>query len=403
MTIRTKLVQISIVLLLISGACGAEAAERASKKLQVFILAGQSNMVGHANYITIPRLFADERTEVQGLAKLVFKPNMKVTRATVDKQIATKIERDAINNKLRKKEIEGADQIAAARKAMAALQADYDKQTQAIKSTFAISDSVYISSVADNSRKSGPLTVGYGGSGDKIGPELGFGMSLARKIDAPILIIKTSWGGKSLHYNFRPPSAGPYQLNEKEAASDKAADIKKNTGLNYRMMTAKVDEVLANLKDYHPAYDASAGYELAGFVWFQGFNDQFSDPFRDNYKQNMITFIKDIRQRYKVPAMPFVIGVLGTGMTAEKVAENKVSLGQRAAAEALRGDKVAAVESYQVYDLSAYEVYKKGWQNHFAEWCAVGSDRPYHYLGSGKFFVRFGDSLATAMAELMQN
>ena len=27
--------------------------------------------------------------------------------------------------------------------------------------------------------------------------------------------------------------------------------------------------------------------------------------------------------------MPFVIGVLGTGRTAEKVGENKVSLGQR--------------------------------------------------------------------------
>ena len=166
-------------------------------------------------------------------------------------------------------------------------------------------------------------------------------------------------------------------------------------------MIEKVDEVLANLKDYHPAYDAEVGYDLAGFVWFQGFNDQFSDPFRDNYKQNMITFIKDIRQQYKVPGMPFVIGVLGTGRTAEKVAENKVSLGQRAAAEAMRRENVAAVESYQVYDLSAYEVYQKGWQNHFAEWCAVGSDRPYHYLGSGKFFVRFGDSLANAMSELM--
>ena len=398
---RTILQQVMIVLLVLVGT-GTDAAERASKKLQVFILAGQSNMVGHANYITIPRLFADERAEVQGLAKLVFKPNMKITRATVDKQIATKIARDAINTKLRKKEIEGAVQVKAAREEIAALQAEYDKQTSAIKSTFAVSDSVYISAIADRNQKSGPLTVGYGASGDKIGPELGFGMSLAEKIDAPILIIKTSWGGKSLHYNFRPPSAGAYELNEKEAASDKAADIKKNTGLNYRMMTEKVDEVLANLQDYHPAYDANVGYELAGFVWFQGFNDQFSDPFRDNYKQNMITFIKDIRQQYKVPAMPFVIGVLGTGMTAEKVAENKVSLGQRAAAEAMKGKKVAAVESYQVYDLSAYEVYKKGWQNHFAEWCAVGSDRPYHYLGSGKFFVRFGDSLANAMAELMQ-
>lgn len=53
------------------------------------------------------------------------------------------------------------------------------------------------------------------------------------------------------------------------------------------------------------------------------------------------------------------------------------------------------------YDLDALAVYEKGWQNHFAEWCAVGSDRPYHYLGSGKFFVRFGDALATSMAELI--
>ena len=35
----------------------------------------------------------------------------------------------------------------------------------------------------------------------------------------PILIIKTAWGGKSLHTDFRPPSAGPYELNEQELAA----------------------------------------------------------------------------------------------------------------------------------------------------------------------------------------
>ena len=30
----------------------------------------------------------------------------------------------------------------------------------------------------------------------------------------PVLIIKTAWGWKSLHTDFRPPSAGPYQLND---------------------------------------------------------------------------------------------------------------------------------------------------------------------------------------------
>ena len=400
MVVKTSSMWIVAVTMAATALSGASAAE---KKLQVFILAGQSNMVGHANYITIPRLFADERAEVQALAKLVFKPGAMVTRKTVDAQIAIRIERDAINQKLRKKEITDEAEVAAARKAMAALSTDYDAQTKAIKKTFAVSETVYINGIADNHRRSGPLTVGYGGNGDKIGPELGFGMSLAKKIDGPILIIKTAWGGKSLHYNFRPPSAGPYQLNEKEAASDRATQIKKDIGHNYRMMTAQVNEVLANLKDHHPAYDEEAGYNLAGFVWFQGFNDQFSDAFRDNYRDNMVTFIKDVRKQYKVPAMPFVIGVLGTGMTAEKVGENKVSLGQRAAAKApeFKGN-VASVESYEVYDLSAYEVYKKGWQNHFAEWCAVGSDRPYHYLGSGKFFVRFGDALATSMAKLIE-
>ncbi|MBT3890042.1 MAG: hypothetical protein HOF72_05410, partial [Planctomycetaceae bacterium] len=183
----------------------------------------------------------------------------------------------------------------------------------------------------------------------------------------------------------------------------KVEQIKKDTGLNYRMMSEKVDAVIENLKDHHPAYDESVGFDLAGFVWFQGFNDQFSDPFRDNYKNNMITFIKDVRQQYKVPQLPFVIGVLGTGMTAEKVGENKVSLGQRAAAKhAEFQGNVTAVESYKVYDLSAFAVYEKGWQNHFAQWCAVGSDRPYHYLGSGKFFVRFGDALANSMAGLIE-
>lgn len=398
-----RLIPHSLLLLLVLGTTTAQAREPDAKKLQIFILAGQSNMVGHASYITIPRLFADERPEVKELARLVFKEGMTITRATVDDQIATSIAQGKINNDLRNKKIQGEKAIALARAELETLKSEYDSKTEKIKNAFAVSDRVYITSIADGNRKSGPLAIGYGASADKIGPELGFGMSLAQKIDSPILLIKTSWGGKSLHYNFRPPSAGPYKLTEQEKTADNAAKIQENAGLNYRMMTAKVNDVLGDLKRYHPAFDEGAGYDLAGFVWFQGFNDQFSPAFRDNYKDNMIAFVKDIRKEYKVPSMPFVIGVLGTGVTEKAVGENAVSVGQRAATAApeFKGN-VAAVESYKVYDLSAMEVFKKGWQNHFAEWCAVGSDRPYHYLGSGKFFVRFGDALATAMAELIE-
>ena len=374
------------------------------KAVQVFILAGQSNMVGHANFITIPTLFTAKEPEVRALSKLAFKNGMTVTRAMVDDQIATMIKRNDLNQKIRKKEITGKDEIAAARAKIKTLTAEFNAKSKKIKQAFAVSKRVYITSIADRNRRSGPLTVGFGGSPDKIGPEFGFGLSLARKLDAPILLIKTSWGGKSLNYNFRPPSAGPYVLSKKEQEGDKVEEIKKNVGLNYRMMNEAVHAVLKDVGKHHPDYNADAGFEMAGFVWFQGFNDQFSPAFRDNYKDNMIAFIKDVRKEYKTPKMPFVIGVLGTNRTAEDVAKNAVSVAQRAAAKApeFQGN-VASVESYEVYSHDAYEVYKKGWAQHFAEWCVVGSDRPYHYLGSGKFFVRFGDSLAQQMLKLMAN
>lgn len=403
MTRKRTLSGCCISLLLVIATAYGQAEELTRKKLQVFILAGQSNMVGHANYITIPTLFAAEEPEVRELAKLVFKDGSNVTREMVDAQIAKRIERDDLNKQLREKKITGADEIAAAQAKIAQLQAEYDAKTEEIKQSFAVSQRVYITSIADGNRRSGPLSIGYGGSPDKIGPELGFGLSLAKQLDAPILLIKTSWGGKSLHYNFRPPSAGPYELNEKEKAGDKAEQITRDAGLNYRMMNEAVHEVLKDLAKHHPGYDAGMGHEMAGFIWFQGFNDQFSPEFRDNYKDNMIAFVKDVREEYKVPRMPFVIGVLGTGVTAEAVGKNAVSVAQREAAAAaeFKGN-VASVESYEVYSLDALEVFNKGWAEHFAEWCAVGSDRPYHYLGSGKFFVRFGDALATAMVDLMQ-
>jgi alpha-galactosidase len=273
-----------------------------------------------------------------------------------------------------------------------------------VSASCVVSDRVYINSIADRNKKAGKLAIGYGADPSKIGPEYGFGLSMAEKIDGPILLIKTSWGGKSLNYNFRPPSSDEYVLSEKEQASDKVEEIRANAGLNYRMMNEAIQQVLDNLKDNHPAYDEEAGYKIAGFVWFQGFNDQFSPEFRDSYEANMVNFIKDIRKHYDEPSMPFVIGVLGTGRTKEKVDENVVSLGQRAAAKSseFKG-RVTSVESYLDYSLYSHAVFEKGWPEHFHEWDTVGSDRPYHYLGSGAFFVRLGDSFAQAMQQCLSN
>lgn len=70
--------------------------------------------------------------------------------------------------------------------------------------------------VIDYLDRRGKLSVGYGSDSQRIGPELGFGQVIGDAIDEPVLLIKLAWGGKSLAVDFRPPSSGgevgPYYL-----------------------------------------------------------------------------------------------------------------------------------------------------------------------------------------------
>ncbi len=400
-----KLLKKARLLLLTTSILSFASPVFAGEKLKIFILAGQSNTVGHANQHTLATLYRPGDERDKKLTQLVFKADSGLSPEALEEQLerARKIDEltGGISNDKIKAMSDGPKKTAVEAE-LKKLNEAYDAYTNKVISSCVVSDRVYISSIADGNKRSGPLTVGFGGNPTKIGPEFSFGLSMAQKLDGPILLIKTSWGGKSINYDFRPPSAGAYTLNDKQKEAKNAADIRKNAGLNWRMMNEAIGEVLKDLKKYHPAYDATVGHEMAGFVWFQGFNDQFSDEFRENYRDVMVHFIKDVRKEYDTPDMPFVIGVLGTNMTKEGVDKNAVSVAQREAAKAPEfKDNVTSVESYQVYDLGARAVYDKGWAKNFAVWRAIGSDRPYHYLGSGTFFARLGDSFATAMAELI--
>jgi hypothetical protein len=149
----------------------------------------------------------------------------------------------------------------------------------------------------------------------------------------PVLIIKTAWGGRSLNTQFRPPSAGPYEFSEaqiaqmqkqgKDIEAEKTAKAEES-GRFYQYMVDHVKSVLADPKRVCPDYDPAAGYEIAGFVWFQGFNDLVDGgtypvgpdgKTKDysKYSEWMADFIRDVRKDLSAPKMPFVIGVLGVG------------------------------------------------------------------------------------------
>jgi len=68
-----------------------------------------------------------------------------------------------------------------------------------------IRDDVWI---RDQRSKQGGLTVGYGSRDFLVGPELGFGHRIGDLLEDQVLIVKAAWGGKSLAVDFRPPSSG---------------------------------------------------------------------------------------------------------------------------------------------------------------------------------------------------
>lgn len=140
----------------------------------------------------------------------------------------------------------------------------------------------------------GELNIGYGSDELQIGPELGFGHLLGMEMDDQVMIIKTCWGGKNLAVDFRPPSSGGA------------------TGPYYNLMINDITEAIANIQTEFPQYSGGQ-IEISGFSWFQGWNDGEEQSFLDEYEQNLINLIADVRTDLNTPNLPVVIGLTGNG------------------------------------------------------------------------------------------
>ena len=263
-----------------------------------------------------------------------------------------------------------------------------------------------------NFHQKGNLTVGFGQEHDRFGPELEFGNVVGDYFDEQVLLIKTCWGGNTLNRDFRSPSSGlpPPEVLErmrKELQKSKPdvtlADMEKFYGATYRAMLTEIRDALDNLAEYFPGYKGQ-GYEIAGFVWFSGWNDMVNyDPF---YTEHLANFIRDVRGEFKTPNLPFVIGQMGVkGMSNPGTNEANFRAAQAAVGqlpEFTGNVKVVATDPFWDHEAEAVfgEVLKKGLKDHQAEWEKFGSDAIYHYLGSPKTFCAMGRAFGEAMIEL---
>lgn len=371
------------------------AANAVGGPLKIYILAGQSNMQGKARASTLPAMAKDPETKA-------------LHDKIVDEDGEPRVYEDVC---------------------VAALSSGRGQETT----------------------KNGPLTIGYGGSAGEgetaFGTELAFGITLHEHLEEPILIIKASWGGKSLCVDFRPPSAGPYQVqphvveymkshNVYEKLERSLAAKREKSGVYYDKTMEFVKTVLADPGKYCSAYDPKQGCELAGFVWFQGYNDMIDghtyetkgpDAY-EKYTELMAHFIRDVRKDLEAPKMPFVIGVLGLGGATDgpfqeaQAAPAEMPEFQGNVVAVLTGrywdhplgeldrrmvEKVIKPHGRQSKELDRDEARKlreklieENFTDEELKRLETGrSNAGFHYLGSAKIYSRIGEAFAEALLE----
>lgn len=377
------------------GACAN--AENPGGTVKVFILAGQSNMEGYGHPRTLPRL-----AELPG----------------------------------------GQDLLSKLRATGSGVAAD----------GWAVRDDVLVS--FRGGEVAGKLSVGFGAGKDRVGPEFAFGVAMGDLFEEPVLLIKTAWGGKDLHLDFRPPGAGklPYPIDPK-ALKERGGE--KAVGECYRHMVADVRDCLSHMEDRFPDLKGRKP-EIVGFVWFQGWNEMFPakgckfETVVADYAPLYATMIGDLEKEFQLSRLPSVVGEMGVNgdHPSKEIQELRRRQGEIPAQPSL-GGKVRFVQTSGLWDpkldemtarehavrkAARAEVWSrveaemavklndkdekqrrelmdraldeaveatgefKAWN---AEWETVASHWECHYWGSAPTYCRIGWAMGEAMKELL--
>ncbi len=142
-------------------------------------------------------------------------------------------------------------------------------------------------------RKHGGLGPFYGGRGNRgFGPELAIGHVLGDFYGAPVVLVKVAFGGNSLGGNFRPPSSGG-KLGDK-----------------YPLVVKGLKEALEKIPEITGLAGKGRKVEFVGMFWNQGLSDAVPG-LADEYEQNMVNLIGDLRKEFEVPDLKVVMGLTG--------------------------------------------------------------------------------------------
>ena len=240
--------------------------------------------------------------------------------------------------------------------------------------------------------------------GGRIGPEYGIGHYVGQATDSPVLILKSCIGNRSLGWDLLPPGSERYEVEEKDKKSGETKTFvyagykdspdrwEKGTepqrigwyaGMQYDGDIANAKGVLTELDKYYPG---AKGYEVAGFFFWQGDKDRYKAAHAGRYEQNLVHLIKQLRKDFDAPKAKFVCATLGQTDKDDASGNEKLILDAQLAVDGKSG-------KYKEFAGNVASVYSK-------PHCHGGASNG-HYGGNAKTYMDVGLAMGKAMAELL--
>ena len=212
------------------------------------------------------------------------------------------------------------------------------------------------------------------------GPELGIGHYVGHVTDAPVLILKSCIGNRSLGYDLLPPSAEGYEGNPRGPRKPKSGGW--YAGVQYDGDVAAAKEVLASLPKHYPG---AGRFEVAGFFWWQGDKDFRNAEHAARYEENLLCLIESLRADFDAPDAKFVCASLGqtrkgSGGPQGQILDAVLNIDGQSGKYPKHKGKVATVYSNPL---------------------SMGGSSSGHYGGNPETYMNIGQAMGQAMARLI--
>ena len=243
-----------------------------------------------------------------------------------------------------------------------------------------------------------------------IGVEFGIGHVVGNAVDAPVMILKSCIGNRALGWHLLPPGSARFEEGDKVYAGYRDAPdswakgteptppvIKEGAitlkgdnpagwyaGKQYDDDTTDAKKVLADLDKHYPG---AKSYEVAGFFYWQGEKDAGNPVWAAHYEKNLVLLIKALRKDFNAPNAKFVLGTMGESVKGSG------------------GNGGRILDAHLAVDGTAgkYPEFKGNVATVYTHPMAQGGSGNGHYGGKAEVYMDVGEAMGQAMVKLLKD